>query len=553
MKLNLRFNIYSFWTIAVIALAPLISMLRPGTYESGDLSLHASRAMVFFDSLKEGIIFPNWAGKLNAGYGYPLFLFIYPLPYYLISFFHLAGFSFISSTKLVLTISFVLSGLTMYVFIKKFLKNSISAAIASIFYLFAPYHLINLHFRVAIGEVVSFIFLPVIALSFYQLAKVNNRSWILIGAFSYALLILSHQAIALAGSIFFLAFIFNVFFSLGKFKRMIYLVKAGLVFLFGLLLSAFYWIPAVLESKFTYQALMLNVQFQNIKEFFYSPWKWGFLFQGSFGELSFLIGYSQLFIIAVSFFLIFKKKCLSKKERKLMKFLILAYGFVFFMMQSISKPIWELFPILLRFQFAFRLLGLIIFIGAIIAGLVVKQIRNKKFLVILCLFTIFYTLLNWGNRRTIPEINDVTLRYDLPRVTRSSEGLKPAIPKWINSSELWSNSAKQNIQVLEGVGNIKEIERSSVYHKYEIETVSGLFLKENTLYFPGWKVMVDDKPVEIVFGKDGKPGIIFEIFPGKHVVEVIFTDTKVRAAAKLISLVSFSVVIYLLFSRKIWP
>lgn len=549
-KSNPRFNIYTIWVVIVVALVPLLSMLRSGTYESGDLSLHASRAMVFFDSLKEGVIFPNWAGELNAGYGYPLFLFIYPLPYYLISFFHFIGFSFISSTKLVLAGAFISSGLAMYVFIKEFLKNSISASIAAIVYLFAPYHLIDLHFRVAIGEVVSFIFLPLIALSFYKLIKVNNKNWILIGAISYALLILSHQATALAGSIFFLAFVFYTFFHLNKLKRLLYLFKSGLIFLLGLLLSAFYWVPAVLESKFTHQVSIFDVRYQSLKEFIYSPWRFGFLFQGPSGELSFLIGYSQLFIIGVSIFLILKRKGLSKKEGKLMKFLISAYGFTFLMMLSISKSVWKLFPILLRFQFAYRMLVLIAFIGAIIAGVVVKKIRNKRFLLIICLFTILYTFFNWGNRRTIPEIKDATLRYDLPIVTKNEEGLMPAVPKWINPSKPWSDSPKQHLQILKGVGNIREIERSSIAHKYEVEAIGSLVLKENTLYFPGWRVVIDTKPTEITFENNGEPGIIFKIPPGRHIIEVIFTDTKIRTIARLISLASFSVILFLVLFQR---
>ena len=119
-----RRNINPLFLLIMISLLPLISILRKGGYESGDLSIHSMFAMSFYDALKDGNIIPRWAGEINYGFGYPLFLFLYPLPYYLISVFHSLGLSFIASIKLVLISSFLISGIAMYLWIKEELKNS---------------------------------------------------------------------------------------------------------------------------------------------------------------------------------------------------------------------------------------------------------------------------------------------------------------------------------------------------------------------------------------------------------------------------------------------
>ncbi|HVZ59142.1 MAG TPA: hypothetical protein VG935_05305, partial [Patescibacteria group bacterium] len=45
-----------FVLLILISLLPLISILRQGSYESGDLSLHTKLAMQFFDNLHEGVL-----------------------------------------------------------------------------------------------------------------------------------------------------------------------------------------------------------------------------------------------------------------------------------------------------------------------------------------------------------------------------------------------------------------------------------------------------------------------------------------------------------------
>ena len=158
--------------LILISILPLISMFRPGSYESSDLSIHSSFAIIFFQSLREGNLFPAWHSYAVGGYGYPYFLFTYPLPYYLTSLFHFLGIPFISSMKLLAGLSFSLSGLAMYYWIKEETKNKIAGFVAGIFYLFAPYHLLDLHFRFAIGEILAFAILPA---CFYFIKKNGKK------------------------------------------------------------------------------------------------------------------------------------------------------------------------------------------------------------------------------------------------------------------------------------------------------------------------------------------------------------------------------------------
>src|SRR3989344_5177949 len=295
--------------LILISILPLISILRKGTYESGDLSLHAAFAMPFFESLKEGNIVPVWNQYIMNGFGYPLYLFIYPFPYYLTAILHWLGLSFIDSLKVILAASFVGSGLTMYAFVKEELKNNLSAFTASIFFLFAPYHLVDLHFRVAIGENIAFLLLPLCFLLMKKIFTSNTLFWVITFSLSFALLILSHQAIALISLP--LLVLYVLFLAIEtKEKRSVF--HAFVAFILGILLSAFFWVPVIVEASFTTLLSKSIIYYPDFLNFIFSPWRLGFLYQGPYGELSFILGYLHWFIIIFSILILIKKRRIPK-------------------------------------------------------------------------------------------------------------------------------------------------------------------------------------------------------------------------------------------------
>ena len=233
--------------LVVISILPIISVFRPGVYESGDFNLHIYRAMTFYQNLTEGNLIPSWAGELNGTYGYPLFIFIYPLPYYISSLFHLLNFSFVDSLKLFLCFSYIFSGLAMYFWIKD-LFGKISGFAAAIFYLFVPYHLIDIHFRVDIGETLSFVFLPLTLLFARKIIRAGNFKWLFSESLAIAGLILSHQAVSISFIPFIVAYALFEYFSEQK-NTIRKIINFFTAFALGLLLSAFYWIPALIDRK----------------------------------------------------------------------------------------------------------------------------------------------------------------------------------------------------------------------------------------------------------------------------------------------------------------
>jgi hypothetical protein len=531
-KLNL------FVLLVIISLLPVISIFRVGTYQSGDLTIHISREISFYKVLLEGNLFPRWGPEFYQGFGDPVFSFSYSLPYYIAAIFHFIGFSFLNSVKLFLASSFILSGIFMYLFAKDELGEK-AGFTAGIFYLFAPYHLVDLHFRVDVGEVAAFIFLPLcLYLTKKLLSKPNPISLVLLSV-SLLLLILSHEVISL---VFFVVIIAYAILLLIQNKLLLKNLSHLIVsVVFGLLLSAFYWIPVIAESRFV-QLSIINQLPQNVSfsQLLFSPWRYGFLFQGHKGELSYLIGYTQIFVILLFLYLLSKHKINPKIKTFSIFFISLFFIFIVFMLPQ-SKTLWNFIPFSSYFQFSTRLLSIVALCTAVIAGVCVNTINKKWFTVLLCFLTISYTILNWGNRTTLPFITNSSLLKTYTVNLNTPKDLFEHSPIWANYNK---NRAKitrtTDIDTLSGQTEVKEIFRNSTQHEYIINVKSySARIRENTFYFPGWKLLANNIEQPIEYKTSDNMGIVtFHLKKGLYKIELIFTDTVVIKIADWVSLIS---------------
>lgn len=522
--------------LLLISFLPLISILRPGMYESGDLSIHVKIAMQFFENLKQGNIIPVWIETGCSGYGCPSFIFIYLLPYYFISFFHLFGFSFIDSAKITIAVSFIFSGLGMFYWIKEELGEK-PAFVAAVFYLFAPYHLIDLHFRVSIAELVSMAILPFLFLSTKRFIETKLLSYFIYTSILFVLLIISHQVTSLASLPLLLIYGFGVWFR-NRRKNIKGFILMFFPYIAGLLLSAFYWIPILVENRYTIYASENPITFHAFQDFLYSPNKFGFLFQGRMGELYTSLGYTQWLVIIIGLYILLRRK-VRGREKVLLPGCLSIFFILFLMMQSFTKPIWEIVPIIKNFQFSWRLLVEAIIAVSIIAAIVVKTYPNRRFFIILCFITIAYTILNWGNRKVVPQVNDKV--FENQTIYEEIPGYVDVLtPIWVDIHKPWIGvPPKKHIDILSGKAEIIELSRLINRHEYIISAKTSTEIKENTFYFPGWRLLLNNKEVNIDYKNKDFPGVItFKVNKGLYKAELIFADTVDRKTGKWVSIVT---------------
>ncbi len=531
-KRNPDKKINYLYLLILISLLPLVSILRRGVYESGDFVDHVKGTMEFFKPLTEGILLPRLTETTCNGYTCADFIFHYLSPHYLLSFLPFLGVSFIASEKIFLVITFILSGITMYYWLKSEF-NEKAAFVGSLFYLFAPYHLVDLHFRTDIGELLCFALLPLALTCTKRLVNKMSKSNLLWLILIISTLILSHQVISLISIIFIICYAVSL--QYGKsWKNLRYVLLALIT---STLLTAFYWIPLLVEKSYIAWGNGGQINLLKIQDLLYSPYRLGFLFQGHHGELSFLIGYAQIIVIIYCIYLLLKKRVEKKAKPTLVAFLLLFFILATLMI-NISYPLWHGLPLLSFFGFSYRLLLFECLFTAYFAAFVTTKIKNGNWILLLCVIAIFSTVLNWGNRKTLPNVNDSLLQKELTTESFGKNNL--TLPIWVKGDYYYKNGrVKTHIDLTKGNATIKEIKRNTNYHEYLIEAKSESEFRENTFYFPGWQLYVDGRPNQIRYENVEQPGTMyFSLKKGLHDVEFKFTDTWDRSLGKAVSLIT---------------
>jgi uncharacterized membrane protein len=519
-----------FWLILLIliSLIPLKDFFHLGLPATHDGQDHVARIANFYQSLSEGNIVPRWAANLNWGYGHPILMFLYPLSSYLASFFKFLGFNFVDSTKAVFVLSFILSGIFMYFWLKEIWGRE-AGFIGGLLYMFAPYRFVDLYVRGAIGESLAFVWPPLIL--YFALKFSQGPKWIYLmgGSISFACLILSHNALSLM----FLLVVFGyiAYLILNSNKKFLFIIHYSLFIILGFSLSAFFWLPAFLEGKYTLRDIVTKgniTGFEPLARLIYSPWSYG-----GTGVFSVQLGILQWLGVVLAPFVIWQFWRKKEKIWLFLLFLLIYFWISIFLILPFSRPLYFKITLLQKFQFAWRWLSLSIFPPAVFTAAIICFFPKKFKFFYLCLFIFISLYINrnfWHAKDYLYYPEDFyTQAY--PGTTDTGE----SAPRW--SVRFMEKFPKAHLEVIEGEAKIEEKERKSNYHEYKVIAKTPTRLLENTLYFPGWEILVSGKPVEVQFQDPAYRGLMtFNIPEGNYQVVIKFGETKLRQFANLVSL-----------------
>lgn len=252
------------WILLLFSLIGLFPFFQ--NYFFGyDFVFQGARLASFYKNLQEGVILPRWAGQLNSGYGHPVLIFLYPFVFYLGSIFHFLGLSIVDSVKGLFVFGYIFSCVFMYFFGKKLWGERIGFLVAFV-YLYSPYRFVNMYDRAALGEHMALAFLPLIFWSLtclYQAKKAKPRH-LTLTAVSFALTILSHNLIFLMSFPLIFAFWHYLIFRYRNHflsRKTIFGITG---FVWGLCLSAFFWMPVVFERRYTLYDQIANPEYYRI-------------------------------------------------------------------------------------------------------------------------------------------------------------------------------------------------------------------------------------------------------------------------------------------------
>ncbi|MFQ5583944.1 MAG: hypothetical protein ACE5GL_05870, partial [Calditrichia bacterium] len=375
-----------------------------------DGEYHIVRFWQFDKVFSTGNLLPRWAPDLDRGRGVPIFAFFYPLPNYIAEVFVLLGFSYVKSLHLVLASGLILSGITFHLWMTTLFKPWASA-VGAVFYILAPYHLVDVFIRGSVGEMWSLALAPLVLFFTTKLIsrlKSDARACevnriIVLNSIIVFLLLLSHNILGPVFFAFGLIYGVVVVYQARAHKIMTglqtkaelkYVLFKNLLLSFGLgfMLSGFFWVPVVFDQQYVEGLNIVDVtsHFPQLYQLLVPSWGTGFSGVGNLGDqMSFQIGVPHLLAVLLILTLKAKSAYLQSYKKSdfsyvsyvsydsfLAVFMLTVFAGAVVLMLSVSEPIWRIVPFMQYFQHPWRLLSLVILTSSFLVA-AVSSIKSK--------------------------------------------------------------------------------------------------------------------------------------------------------------------------------
>ena len=557
MKKFLKNNIY-FILVLLLSLPSVFALLRGGFYGASD-DMHIAWLFEMDRIIKIWQVPPRFVPDLSFGFGYPLFNFVFPLPFYLGELYHLIGFNFVDSIKLVYGLSLVGSSLAMYLLLKEFLSKGLGV-VGALVYLYTPYRATDVYSRGAIGESLSFVFLPLIILSIIRIYKncedkINkNISWknILTFSFSLAALILSHNIVSYMFFSFILLLVFIFVFNVVNKKLFILNNLLGIIF--GLSISIYFWLPAIIESSLMKYETVFNFKdhFPTMKQLVTPYFEYGASVAGPYDWMSFFLGTVNILVLVSGILLsTFFWKRFKRLEKNIFIWSIIVFFLSIFMMNYRSSFIWDNFPLLPYFQFPWRFLTLTTFSSVFFLLPLNHLIKNKTFKIMiplgLVLFTIFLNVNYFKPHDFLGRTDEYYINRYIPVPSPSEDYLTLQeeylrLPKSLKERP---NKVYPTLFSSEEV-SYQVIKEDGISSTINFEMGKGGLIYYNKYYFPGWSAKLDGKEVELSAGEPFAQVSLY-VEKGQHTVKFEFKEVWYRKMLNWLSLLTLLSLIVLNF------
>jgi hypothetical protein len=523
--------------------------------------LQMMRQLEIEKCFKDGQVPCRWVPDMGYGFGFPLFNFYPPLPYLVGQVIRVVGFDFVSTAKALFIIAFVASGVTMYFLGKEFFGKW-GGVLASIFYIWAPYHSVDIYVRGAMNESWGLIWFPLIFFAGYRLIKDKDKylKWIITLALSWFALLTSHNLMVLVFAPIFSIWCLIWLVKYKSWKRSPILVITG-IWAFGL--AAFFTLPAVFENKFTHIDSVTvgyydySAHFATINQLLFSRfWGYGPSVWLENDGMSFQIGHIHWILSILIFgFAVYRYWKTKKLDDWLIGilFLFAAGWFAAFLIHVKSTPIWLLVNPLRYLQFPWRLLSIVIFAFSFMVGSVVKFANKdwlKKLLVVSLVLII--VIFDWSYFK--PEHGKLGPLTDQQKFTGAAWDLQQTagIYDYLPKDAITAPKSPQKYIAEEARGKltVTNASQGTSWAKFDVSVISDdAWVRVGIMRFPGWTAYVDGIKTPTVIDKDEQWGRMWiEVSKGQHHVEVKFENTPIRTVGNTISILSWLVLI----SSPLW-
>lgn len=563
--------------VSVLSSFALVPLATQHFFASSDGLYHIYRAIEVHRCLSSGVLICRWMPDQYLGYGTPLLNLYSPAVYYVIAGFYELGLGWVNATKASMAVFMIFSGIAAYGYALDFLSRR-AALLASVVYVYVPYHLVNAYYRGDLPEFFAMGWFPAILWAFGRVVRPGTLKqrlpYVVAAAMCYAMLVLTHNLSAYIYTgvlIIYCAFLLlrgiveKQWGWLGAWRPAALLLGATVL---AYALTAYLSLPAILEKHLIQLEGLLYVSHQDhfptLKEIM--PNRiihiYGIIFPES-PEYAYKMGLVQVMlgglgaVVALAFFKRFPFRARGEAVISIVVFCV-----AFWFTRPPSLWAWDSIPLLPFAQFPWRFLLLMALPTSVLTGFLVDVFPDRWQRPVLAVLIVFTLLTNTLGLRPIMantvdgDIDDTDatrfeLMYHLLGTTVAGE----YVPRWVKDKAFISPEALAIVLGQEapdlhvptsdrGIA-VNRTLKSTNEQRFEVNAERAGRVVLNTVYFPGWRAEVNGQTVEL--GTTSPEGLIAVQVPaGPSTVRLLFENTPIRTQGELISLVALVVSLLML-------
>ncbi len=568
---------------AAIGLLAARPLFEPYLVQATDSLAHFYLVVHLDNLMQQGIYYSRWLPYRISGLGEPVFQYYPPLASYVTQSFKLSGLETLLALRLTFGLTLVGGAVGVYLWVHDSLDKS-SGLIAAAAYVYAPHILFNTFFRGGLTEQLALMFVPFVLWAFRRLAITKQSRYLALGAIFYAATILSHNLTALIFSP--LLFLYTLVLAAECFLHF----KTGLKSLLplwiaialGLGLTAFFWLPAIVERNAIHTGLMhgnpaldYHFHFIPLSRLFLTPWS---------QTVAPALNLSAVVLAAIGLFTARKQENLNSLKTDTPQILdkpaafckapirsvwgrsleiwwaILAALACMLMVLPASVWIWDSLPLLALFQFPHRFLGLAAIFIAFLAGLGIYNLQwllagyNRWLptgLLLLALVMLAASTRVLSQVRYYPPLPEIDIKFIMqkereaaPVVGEFHTVFIPAAVKKMPPFEILARDGPDRLDLSSLPKKATRLVNNynPLYYDLTLSSPEPFLVRFNIFYFPGWQAKIDGWPTTIT--PTNPSGLIsLEIPAGQHHLVIWFGSTTTRRLANLISLCSIGLLL----------
>jgi 4-amino-4-deoxy-L-arabinose transferase-like glycosyltransferase len=487
--------IYTIFALIV----SLIPYLAQG-YPLSDDSIHGLiRVKEYQLALANRQFPPYWAENLYGGFGSPIFLFYAPLYMFVAAIFYALTGSIIAGSMGTMCFFTVVSALGIYLLVKETLGekssvNDCAARVAVYFFVLNPYLIGDKFIRIANSEFAALCLAPISLYGLIKIKKEPLKGSLLLAA-GLALVILAHNLTSLTIMAMLLGVVPILYWD-RPWKKTWPFILGGVIL--GLLLSAFFWAPALYYKDLVHVEQLLaggtdfHHHFKSVQTFFTSS------SNISMGLLNLLVIIYAIMILWLTW---------NQEKSAILKLILcnLLFAFLLIFLQSeTSLPLWEKIKYLSFFQFPWRMMGPLALIISVLAGLLLPIYCKKRHITsyvklefIILLLCIINTLPLLTAKLSVSEslnsrLTSIISGNDIKKIIFTTTEADEYLPKTAIMKLKHYGQENRSLLLDQGLYSTINVEKETGTEiNFNIKTPAPLLIEIKRWSFPGWQCEIN--------------------------------------------------------------